>query len=288
MPWCPNCKMEYRDGFSKCADCLVTLIDERPEGADAPWRDPLKKRKLKKPLPEPRFPEFGIWNGLLVCVLFMGVYSVAGRLIGDLLFRTSINDIPFWISRSFGIDIMLSVRFFWWMYSYILNLVFFCGVFFILNRQNLFGYLIPRNIAINAAFTIGMATVLDLAIGNASTFGSIEFGDWFRIIGALPTILALALIYRFTIGGLPFKKLFFTKIFAGVLVLSALFIVAQLIEREISHSYDYIYTTWGTVVTFLIDPIEWLFRLHLLWVGIIFRQMAKVKQAQDYNFEQGQ
>lgn len=30
MPWCPVCKSEYRDGFYKCADCGVELIDSLP------------------------------------------------------------------------------------------------------------------------------------------------------------------------------------------------------------------------------------------------------------------
>ena len=31
MPWCPKCKAEYREGFTKCASCDVTLVDELPE-----------------------------------------------------------------------------------------------------------------------------------------------------------------------------------------------------------------------------------------------------------------
>jgi len=31
MPWCPNCKDEYRDGFTKCADCDVELVEELPK-----------------------------------------------------------------------------------------------------------------------------------------------------------------------------------------------------------------------------------------------------------------
>jgi hypothetical protein len=30
MPWCPKCKIEYREGFSKCADCEVDLVEELP------------------------------------------------------------------------------------------------------------------------------------------------------------------------------------------------------------------------------------------------------------------
>lgn len=31
MPWCPICKNEYQDGYSKCADCGCDLVDELEE-----------------------------------------------------------------------------------------------------------------------------------------------------------------------------------------------------------------------------------------------------------------
>lgn len=31
MPWCPNCKSEYREGFDKCNDCGEKLVDEIKE-----------------------------------------------------------------------------------------------------------------------------------------------------------------------------------------------------------------------------------------------------------------
>ncbi len=31
MPFCPNCKMEYREGFKVCADCKVPLVDKLEE-----------------------------------------------------------------------------------------------------------------------------------------------------------------------------------------------------------------------------------------------------------------
>lgn len=31
MMFCPNCKAEYREGFTSCSDCHVTLVKELPE-----------------------------------------------------------------------------------------------------------------------------------------------------------------------------------------------------------------------------------------------------------------
>ena len=30
MPWCPECKIEYRDGFKVCSDCGSELVEEKP------------------------------------------------------------------------------------------------------------------------------------------------------------------------------------------------------------------------------------------------------------------
>lgn len=30
MPWCPNCRIEYREDFTKCGDCGADLVDELP------------------------------------------------------------------------------------------------------------------------------------------------------------------------------------------------------------------------------------------------------------------
>ena len=29
MPWCPNCKTEYQDGYTVCSDCGSTLVEDR-------------------------------------------------------------------------------------------------------------------------------------------------------------------------------------------------------------------------------------------------------------------
>ncbi len=31
--FCPECKVEYRPGFTRCADCDVELVDELPKNA---------------------------------------------------------------------------------------------------------------------------------------------------------------------------------------------------------------------------------------------------------------
>jgi len=28
MPWCPECRVEYRDGFDACSDCNVKLVEK--------------------------------------------------------------------------------------------------------------------------------------------------------------------------------------------------------------------------------------------------------------------
>lgn len=30
MPWCPNCRTEYRPGFHKCSDCGASLVETLP------------------------------------------------------------------------------------------------------------------------------------------------------------------------------------------------------------------------------------------------------------------
>ena len=41
MPWCPNCRTEYREGFDTCADCQVALVDEPPDQPTLDFGEPV-------------------------------------------------------------------------------------------------------------------------------------------------------------------------------------------------------------------------------------------------------
>jgi hypothetical protein len=34
--WCPTCGAEYRDGFTRCADCDIDLVDHEPVAPEPP------------------------------------------------------------------------------------------------------------------------------------------------------------------------------------------------------------------------------------------------------------
>jgi len=36
MPWCPECGTEYREGFTRCSECGVDLVDAPPPASAAP------------------------------------------------------------------------------------------------------------------------------------------------------------------------------------------------------------------------------------------------------------
>jgi hypothetical protein len=38
--FCPECRVEYREGFTECADCKVSLVEELPPLASPPEREP--------------------------------------------------------------------------------------------------------------------------------------------------------------------------------------------------------------------------------------------------------
>ena len=55
MRYCPNCKAEYRDGFDKCIDCEIDLVDELP--ADAETQMQRQRATIGKVSPEPELGE---------------------------------------------------------------------------------------------------------------------------------------------------------------------------------------------------------------------------------------
>ena len=34
MAWCPECRVEYREGFDRCSECQVALVAALPEDSD--------------------------------------------------------------------------------------------------------------------------------------------------------------------------------------------------------------------------------------------------------------
>ena len=53
MPWCPNCKTEYQDGYTVCSDCGSTLVESLEQAGMLPLRSrmirDLRQRKYRKP-----------------------------------------------------------------------------------------------------------------------------------------------------------------------------------------------------------------------------------------------
>ena len=39
MPWCPECRVEYRDGFVRCSECQVELVAAFPRTATGMSRE---------------------------------------------------------------------------------------------------------------------------------------------------------------------------------------------------------------------------------------------------------
>lgn len=43
MPYCPRCGTAYREGFSRCADCGVPLVDEPPSALAVRSPEPVQE-----------------------------------------------------------------------------------------------------------------------------------------------------------------------------------------------------------------------------------------------------
>ena len=173
-----------------------------------------------------------------------------------------------------------------------MNILFFTGLHFILYRQKMLGYLTRSNILLCSAISVAGAIASSLLglflrflvfpdiVPGFSYIGSEVAAEFaWMYIGNLPGIVALVLIYRYTIGGLTVGKLFFSKTGVGALVVAALVLAMQAIYRlyflappaplyfpQSPLTFPISFPAMP-VVTF--DYTEWLFRLHLLWVGLL-------------------
>lgn len=71
MPWCPYCRVEYRPGFTHCADCGALLVETPPPlpaEADPSLLDRPGRRPLSDPTPLTTLPDpvqAGLLAGLL-------------------------------------------------------------------------------------------------------------------------------------------------------------------------------------------------------------------------------
>ncbi|HEX3029283.1 MAG TPA: hypothetical protein VHT34_08275 [Clostridia bacterium] len=68
MPWCPNCRVEYREGFKVCNDCEVELVDElepEPEKDESETDESVLNDKLVLLTSVPTGMEFEMIKSLL-------------------------------------------------------------------------------------------------------------------------------------------------------------------------------------------------------------------------------
>jgi len=178
-----------------------------------------------------------------------------------------------------------------------INLLFFCIVFFVLHKRNPLGYLTLRNAGINAAITIAGVFVNNLRGtfimflqygGNPMRQPDLILAEP-RILGMgvhvsiilfwmMLSILVLALIYHFTIGGLPLRALLLSKTAIGAFAISVAFMAAQHIYYLYFFDMD-LFLYQGDLTAFPvmleISPTRlllWLFKLHLLWAGLLIRE----------------
>ncbi|MCL2856318.1 MAG: hypothetical protein FWE19_01145 [Oscillospiraceae bacterium] len=281
MPWCPKCKAEYRDGFAQCSDCEVELMEERPEEIG----DPPAKEVAASPI----LLELGTRSWMLASVAFMFAFDGVSRNLPWRLFEfiewflTRETRETFDMFRFSGAPQVLNT----FIFPTLFNLLFFCGVFFILHKRNPLSYLTLRNVLLCAAITVGIAQAqrlfsllmqfllyggdqLQFLIDNNFNYepGILTRVFW-PVAWYLLKFLDLALIYRFTIGGLSLKQLTLSKTAIGAIVIAAVLVTTQIIY--FSTFFDFSFTPPDIAMR---DHTVWLWRLHLLWVGLLLRPQA--------------
>ena len=93
MPWCPDCRYEYRDHVAVCPDCGATLVAELP--SDEPISGELELRELP-PLPGRPYAEMltealtgaGI-HGILLDKGALAAYRVQGTQMGNVVVQVA-------------------------------------------------------------------------------------------------------------------------------------------------------------------------------------------------------
>ena len=264
MPWCPKCSAEYRGGFTECSDCLVLLTDKQPEATE---RAPREKATF-----DTEFPGLTTRSWLLVSVLFMMLYHWAEIQLTWRVFGLLAPFISFEAYR-------------WLVYiapPILLGLLFFAGVYIILHRRSPASYFTRRNIVLCILITAGDRFLVRPAFFLLFSFlfpahiFSDPFGVDFIAIASLgmviiqlPSIIALALIYSFTIGGLTFRQLLLSKAAIGALVISVLHLTAQGLYLVYFFPESLLLPSDIEASAISGDYTLWLFRLHLLWAGIL-------------------
>jgi hypothetical protein len=83
MPYCPNCKLEYRPGITRCPDCGQALLDgDLPPPAPVPLPSPDTESVLLCTVPDPT--EADIVHALLAEAGIPSVVRRQGPLTGEL------------------------------------------------------------------------------------------------------------------------------------------------------------------------------------------------------------
>ena len=273
MPWCPTCHIEYRPGFDKCSDCHIELVEERPEGAGIPV-----------PSSSALFAELGVRRWMLLSVLFMLAFNAL-----EMQLRRGLIQLATWFAENFGLFLRVLDPFsppMSFVFPILLNLIFFCGAFFIVRKRSPLRYLTLRNTGIMVAISVGGIMVRRLL--NLLWLFILYGGDPARnpdlifnmreislgvvyalaVVQILLTVLPFALIYYFTIGGLPLKKLLLSKTAIGALIISVLLLAVF----PIYSAYFFDGYTITLPALLHMDYTRPLFMLHLLWAGLLFKE----------------
>ena len=246
---------------------------------------PPPKPASELPSTPPALMGFSRGSSMLTSFVFLLAYDLVAREFGWMFSWHFVG--LFWpspfIEAAFAMsDVLTSIP---------MNILFFMGLHFILYRQKILGYLTRRNILLCSAISIAGAIASSLlqallrflifpdVVPSFSLTGSEVAADiGVRYIGNLPGIVALVLIYRYTVGGLTVWKLFFSRTGAGALAVAALFLAVQAIYRVFFFvppiPVYFPQSPFAIPIVFPQMPVvrdytEWLFRLHLLWVGLL-------------------